>query len=512
MISYRPRLALCLTLITTQAGGDLAAQQSLPNPLAVVGATLIDGNGGPAIPNTTVLMVGDRITAVGPRATLKVPANARILPGEGRYVLPGFVDANSHMSVYVYTESMLKYEDRFPEIVLEAAQLHLKHGVTTVRDSYGALIPLKQVRDAIARGEAVGPRILAAGNIVGWGGPFSATWGGHVPPTGWLEYRPLTVWEEKWNDFITQGSGEDLLDMTLDELRVAINAYLDKGVDFLKYGGSTHWSQPNLLLFSPDAQKVIIDETHKRGLVAETHTMTLEGMKMAILAGVDLIQHPEFLVRKISDEVVTLMRERGVICGIGFRTVGQAWTAHLERQAAAQAQLNPNRVQTTDSRNRERRELRLFTNDRRYNTEALIKGGCKVAVASDAYLPRAPEYGRTPRTGIPGPTGPGVGTLNQIEALVELGMTPSQAIVAATKNGAMASKALDKYGTIEVGKAADVLLLGADPLADIKNIRNQVEVIRAGRVVDRDALPVKPVFFPNSRGPFPLRPLPPEPR
>jgi imidazolonepropionase-like amidohydrolase len=182
--------------------------------------------------------------------------------------------------------------------------------------------------------------------------------------------------------------------------------------------------------------------------------------------------------------------------------VGASWDSHLQRQAATRARLDaaPNRRQSTDSRLRERRELEQDTDDRRYNAEALIKGGCRVAVASDAFIPAAPEFARNPPRGIPGSSGPGEGTLNQIEALVQLGMTPAQAIVAATKNGALASKALDKYGTIEVGKAADVVVLGADPLTDIKNIRNQVEVIRAGRIVDRAALPVKPVFYPNSRG------------
>jgi imidazolonepropionase-like amidohydrolase len=487
------------------ANPKLEVRQSPATPLAIVGATLIDGNGGPAVPNTTIVMVGERITAIGSRESVKLPANTKIIAGEGRWVIPGLIDVNSHLSLYLYTETMARYEDRNPDIVLEAAQLHLKRGVTTVRDSYGALLPLKQVRDAIARGEAVGPRILTAGNIVGWGGPYSVTWGAQLPPNQgplWSDHKPLTVFQEHWNDFITQGSGEELIDLTPSELRIAINKYLDKGVDFLKYGGSVHWSYPNLLLFSPEAQAAIVEETHKRGLTVDTHAMSVESMRLAVLAGVDLIQHPEYLTRRLPDDLIALIRQRGVICGVGFREVGASWDSHLQRQAATRARLDaaPNRRQSTDSRLRERRELEQDTDDRRYNAEALIKGGCRVAVASDAFIPAAPEFARNPPRGIPGSSGPGEGTLNQIEALVQLGMTPAQAIVAATKNGALASKALDKYGTIEVGKAADVVVLGADPLTDIKNIRNQVEVIRAGRIVDRAALPVKPVFYPNSRG------------
>ena len=88
---------------------------------------------------------------------------------------------------------------------------------------------------------------------------------------------------------------------------------------------------------------------------------------------------------------------------------------------------------------------------------------------------------------------PGLGTIYAIEGLVELGMTPSEAIVAATRNGALASKALDEYGTLEAGKAADVLVLDADPLADISNIRRLTMVIRGGRIVDPATLPTHPI-------------------
>ena len=102
-------------------------------------------------------------------------------------------------------------------------------GVTTVRDSYGVLPALVATRDRINRGEATGARILAAGNIVGWGGPYSVSF-------SLIREAGLTLFQEQMNDQITQGAGEDLVDMTPDELRVAINAYLDKGPDFLKFG------------------------------------------------------------------------------------------------------------------------------------------------------------------------------------------------------------------------------------------------------------------------------------
>ena len=106
-------------------------------------------------------------------ASVDVPGRARVIDGTGKFVTPGFIDSNVHLSLYGAGETIVRYESRNADLVLESAQLQLKHGFTTVRDSYGSLLPLIEIRDAIKRGEAVGPRILAAGNIVGWGGPYS---------------------------------------------------------------------------------------------------------------------------------------------------------------------------------------------------------------------------------------------------------------------------------------------------------------------------------------------------
>ncbi len=118
---------------------------------------------------------------------------------------------------------------------------------------------------------------------------------------------------------------------------------------------------------------------------------------------------------------------------------------------------------------------------RRLNAIKLIKAGVTVTLGTDNYAGAAPEFRRTPK---PESQEPGIGTIIAIEGLVELGMTPAQAIVSATKNGAIACKALNEFGTIEKGKIADLLVLDADPLADIKNIRKLKTIMRDGRIVD----------------------------
>jgi imidazolonepropionase-like amidohydrolase len=90
--------------------------------VAIVGGTLIDGNGGPPVPNATVIIRGSRIAAVGPSATTAVPRGARVIEASGKYILPGFVDANVHVSIYSGIENFARYQDRFTDVVIEAAQ------------------------------------------------------------------------------------------------------------------------------------------------------------------------------------------------------------------------------------------------------------------------------------------------------------------------------------------------------------------------------------------------------
>jgi len=148
----------------TPAGRTAAAQTAT----AIVGATIIDGNGDPPLEDGTIVWTGNRITAVGPSGEVDVPEGATVIDGAGKFVTPGFIDSNVHLSLYGAGETIVRYFDRNAALTLEAAQMQLKHGFTTVRDSYGSLLALMEVRDAIARGDTVGPRMLVAGNIVGW--------------------------------------------------------------------------------------------------------------------------------------------------------------------------------------------------------------------------------------------------------------------------------------------------------------------------------------------------------
>jgi imidazolonepropionase-like amidohydrolase len=477
-----------MSLLMTLIGCAAPAAASQAASLAVTDVTLIDGTGAPARAHMTVRVENGRIVEIAPAGKTAV-ADTQI-DGSGRYLVPGFFDNNAHLTVYgqpARRDTSAKYGDRNEELALEFAQRTLKAGVTTLIDSYGVLPPSILVRDRINRGEAVGSRLLLAGNILGWGGPFSITF-------SLTKDSDLSLFEEKWNDLLAQGMGEDLADMTPDELRVAMSGYLDKGVDVIKYGGTSHFMRPSLIGFSPRQQAVIVAEAHKRGKPVQTHATSSEGLRLAVEAGIDLIQHPEMMSRDLPDDLLHLIVSKGVYCGMRANLItGEYRVHHLAQRADAEARIAKMPPAATTAEQWRRAETLQETQDvQRRNAVRLIAAGCRVTPATDSYLGDAPEFRRVPKTD---ELEPGSGTILAIEGFVELGMTPMQAIVAATKNGAAAALRSHDLGTIESGKSADLVLLNADPLANIHNIEKISAVIAQGRQVDLSSLPEHPLFF-----------------
>src|SRR5215471_20448894 len=399
------RRTLACLLVAAIAGFAVASQRAVSAQnsnavVAIVGATVIDGTGAAPIPNATIVMKDKRIAAIGAKGSVAVPQGATVIDGTGKYVTPGFIDTNVHISMYANLETLARYLPRATEVVVEGAQLELKYGITTVRDSYGELMTLMKVRDMIARGQVVGPRMLVAGNIVGWGGPFTITFS-QTKDSG------LSPFQEQVNDLVSQGAGEELMDMTPDELRVAINKYLDKGPDFVKYGGTSHWNSPVFIGFSLDAQKALIEEVHKRNLMTDTHSTSIEGLRLSILAGVDVIQHPEVLdPREMPDELVQMIKERKIIGSMLVNQItGDAWKRHLktkeanqkkQAEAAADADGTKTKTKTLAERRQEDRDLGLAIEMRRRNAEKLVRAGVILTPGTDNYIGTAPEFRREP--------------------------------------------------------------------------------------------------------------------
>ena len=117
-------------------------------------------------------------------------------------------------------------------------------------------------------------------------------------------------------------------------MRVAIDKYLDKGPNFIKYGGTAHTN--SLITFSPRQQEALVQEVHKRGLIAETHSTNPEPLRISVLAGIDLIQHPEVHNVPIPADLVKLIVDRQVICSILSNSItGKAWKDYQKAQSRA---------------------------------------------------------------------------------------------------------------------------------------------------------------------------------
>jgi imidazolonepropionase-like amidohydrolase len=449
-----------------------ATAQQAGTTTAVVGATIIDGTGRPPVPNGAIVIDGGKITAIGPRSTVKIPPGARVIDATGKHVIPGLMDANVHLILGSAIEFIVRYEGRYEDLIEEAAQVSLKNGLTTVFDSWGPLQPLLTVRDRINRGETVGSRMFVAGNIVGFTGPFGHDFNGdaETTATATLVRRINAIWEE--------GTGPDLMYLTPDQLRVAIREYIGKGIDFLKFGATGH-REEYFIMFSPAAQQVIIEETHRAKIPVQTHTTNVEGMRMVIEGGVDMLQHGDWTgPTPIPDSTIRALIDRKIYCAI------QPFTQKRIEIATEQAASGP-----PSSRRKEKVQT-VHIND-----VNLIKAGAPLLLATDAGMPDPDrEATLSARARIERPTALGEAHFFWFQAVQEKGMKPMDAIVAATRNIAAAYKKLDRFGTLEAGKLADLVVLDADPLADLTNIRRISLVMKEGVVVDRTALPTKRVL------------------
>ncbi len=439
--------------------------------LAVTGGTVIDGTGRPPIPDGVVLMQNGRITAVGRTKDVTIPSGATKVDARGKYVIPGLMDANLHLDLNVWLDDLIRYEDRYDQIVLEGAQIALKTGQTTVFDTWGPRAALVKVRDLINAGQTQGSRIYLAGNIIGFSGPlgpdFFAPAAAHVS-------KALA---KKINDTWEQGTGRELLWMPPDTLRVAIRKYTGLGVDFLKFGGSGH-QEMNLLTFSPRAERVIVEEGHRAGMTVQAHVTSPESIEMAVDAGVDILTHGDISgpVYPIPPETIRKIVDRGVSISV---------LSHTKRAIEAQSKYAATNL------------LLPYMKVAATNIENLTKAGAKLMVSTDAGVEDPVRLAESPTLSadtVDARVKLGEGHFNALTAFEEAGMAPMEILKAATSNIAKAYKVDKDLGTLEVGKRADLVILDANPLEAAKNYRRINSVIKDGKVVNLASLPVAPVI------------------
>ena len=472
---------------------------------AITNVTVLDGTGTLPQTGVTILITGNKISAIG--TSVPAPAGANVIDGSGKFVTPGLIDTNIHLDnnfelfpllVYGGVEEYLKNT-----LSTEGAQMALKYGVTTIVDTYGPLEPLMTLRDRIDSGDIVGPRLLVAGHIMGYDGIYSTS--ERFTATPW-------PWQMDHGKWFTQGVGPELTMMYPDEVQAAVSRYIDLGPDLIKIGVSTHaGTAPIPLSFSEATLKAMIATAHTKGRLVQAHACTVESFRVAVDCGIDVITHAEMtngpirpeLARHVSasNSYFALFAHRTLPKYVAAAEVSPASWRTSERTAefggGGPGPAKDAVKAITPDRDRRHPMPAYLTSTyapepTRANQQALIDAGCKISLASDSMPPWYEDvvgYNRHfPDMG--------VGTVDGLEALVTaLGMTPSQALVVATRNNAEAIGLLDKVGTVEKGKLADLLIVDANPIEDISNIRKLSAVIRDGKLIDPKSLPTQPKYY-----------------
>ncbi len=463
MLTMRAQCAWVLVAVCWSFVAPTRAQT-----VAITGATIIDGTGKAPLSDGAVLIEDGRIGAIGRSRDVKIPKSVQKLDARGKYVIPGLMDANVHLGLShnVNLEVLFKYEDRFDEIVAESAQRALQGGLTTVFDTWGPREALVKARDRINKGEIPGARIYLAGAIIGFDGPLSE---GFIPDAAVKTLGKPSI--ERINARYEQGVGRKLRSMSPEGLREALREYFTKDVDFIKY-----WSNSgDFIIFSPRMQKVIVDESHRAGLTVQAHITSIEGLYLALDAGLDIVTHGDVSTPAvpIPEEALRRIVESGVAVSVLPAT---------QRRLDALEKYTPDattwKVAKTNRRN-------------------MIKSGVKLLLSTDAYL-NNPDLLPEPVPLAADIVDPdrkiGEAHLNALVALEEEGMDRMEILKAATSNIAKAYKVDATLGTLEPGKAADMVILDANPLESARNYRRIGRVIKGGKVVDREALPVAPLI------------------
>ncbi len=432
----------------------LAAAQVFPQQaatLAITGATIIDGRGGAPVPDGIVLIEGTRIARVGRRGEFRIPAGALIVDAAGKFLLPGLIDTHVHLEEIGLSDvgelpASWESPERLKQLVLINARLDLVAGITTVRDLGSSELVLR-VRDEISAGRLVGPRIIASGMQLVKRSPEAA------PMKMFLEYDGP------------------------DDGRAKVGRLAAMGVDLIKIRLTRQRPVPSL-----DEVLAIVDEAHRLGLHATVHTDVPADdlVRLAIKAGADGIEHNAPLRVKDAALLAEMARKgMTLMAGSGEFYVQRFEDGSLgDPVGAAAGRLFPEDVVSA---------LRRGADSLRKQT-AEMKGSGWNPEEVQARFVRETERAR--RMGILLLFGTDAGALmaihgDEYKALygeTRMGSTAMEALLMATRDAAKGLGKENEIGTIEAGKLADMVIVDANPLADMRNLRRIYRVLKEGVV------------------------------
>lgn len=408
--------------------------------LAITGGTLIDGSGRDPLLNATLLIEGERIVAAGPAASVAIPKGTRVLDAGGRTVLPGIIDCHVHGTYRARDMRQHLLNAPTYNVLRSTAVLRetLACGVTTARDMGGADAGF---RAAIAEGYIDGPRLLISIAMVSQTGGHGDAW----VPAG------LRVQKRAWLPSpVADGA---------DEVRKLVRHLLMAGADFIKIcatGGITSvtdtWDESQ---FTTEEIGVAVSEAAMRRKKVAVHAEGLDGIRTALGAGIHSLEHGWFIDEQCADT----MRKAGtwwvptlalVPLSLEHRKANTAWDKQQLADEAAKEHEIFERMQ---------RQIPLWKD--------AVRKGVRVAFGTDqSHRLLVGE------------------NLVEFRFMVDwLGMTPMQALVAATGQAAECIGRTD-VGVLEAGRYADVLVVEGDPLADIRILEERARlklVMKAGR-------------------------------
>ena len=436
-------LALFVVRLAAQTPAPIGIRPQPPEGKGVIAlkaARLIDGTGVPAITNAVIVVTDNRITAVGSASSVSIPADAKVIDLGDVTLLPGFIDAHTHLIGRVLGDpegdnSVVRDYESFGAIVgVLHARDTLLAGFTTVRNvGAGGNFDDMALRKAINEGWIIGPRMESAGHAIG-------ITGGHCDENG---FKPGVAQQDPLNG-VADGP---------EEIRKAVRLQIKYGADVIKTcatgGVLSEGDAVGATQYSFEELKALVDEAKKLDRKVAAHAHGTEGIKIATRAGVSSIEHGSFL----DEEGATLMGQRGTYL------VPTLSAAEAVERAAKSGVLKGLRAE----------KALAAAAAARSATKIALKMGVPIALGTDAGVI---THGTNAR---------------EFFLLTDWGgLTNMQAIQAGTLNGAKLLGWDKNLGSLTAGKWADIVAVAGDPLKDIHAMEKVVFVMKNGVVYRKD--------------------------
>jgi len=429
--------------------GLAATAGASADSLLIENVTLIDGTGRAAVPGSSVLLEGQRISQVE-HGAIDVPDGTRRIDATGKFLMPGLMDMHIHLTgaVEVTPEGLQEIsKDRTSGI--RALHSYLYSGVTSVYDAGNVPDYILGLRADERSGDIISPRIFTTGSIVTYPGSHGSN-----------EWATLVA---SWPEAIP-----------------ALDAHIARNPDVLKLTFEERgWgARPMIPILPVDLMQTIIEYYNDRGIRTTVHTSSEYRARQAIFAGVDTLAHP-VIQGPVTDNFVRLMAAKKIPM-VSTLTIGENYSRLAEHpeyldEPLYKATLTAAEIAVLKTERRKEYQERKWTWWMKIMT----------TIAQENVF-RINEAGGIVVAGTDQTTGPALH--RELELLAAAGIPASDIVRIATLNGALFLGKERDLGSIEEGKFADLLLLAADPTVDINNAKQIVMVIKNGVVIDRAGL------------------------